>query len=138
MNRLSSLSLLLISLSLVSQSARGQSQQNWCGTADQMEWLKYRANDFVKKADSSRTSAEATKKHSGPEITQVIEIHDQAICERAARTYYRSRLGPYPADGVAVVRFGDKYGVYGDIRGGEWTLLEVYNLNFEPIGGYWS
>lgn len=132
MNRVSTLVVGLICLCLPIRSASGQSQENWCGTAHKMMFLKYRIEDMVKReADSTSTMKTKTP-------TLVVEVHDQAICERATRAYYKDRLGPYPADGVAVVRFGDRYGVYGDIHGGEWTLLRIYNLTFETIGGLWS
>lgn len=95
-------------------------------------WLKLRIEGMVK---NEADSAAAAKKNSS---TEIVEVHDQAICEKATRAYYRDRLGPYPADGVAVVRFGDRYGVLGDIHGGEWTLLRIYNMKFETIGGLWS
>jgi hypothetical protein len=138
MNPLSTLCLLLVSLALLSRSAVGQTKQNWCGTPDKMQWLKYRAADIAKELERTTIASPATGKESSENAVEVVEVHDQAICERATRAYYRDRLGPYPADGVAVVRIGDSYGVYGSIRGGEWTLLVVYNLNFEPIGGFWS
>lgn len=97
-----------------------------------MYTLKYRAENLAKETDSTGTRRPISKPPA------VIEIHDQAICERATRAYYINHLGPYPADGVAVVRFGDRYAVLGDIRGGEWTVLEVFNLKFEPIDGYWT
>lgn len=131
MNRASRIVIGLICL-CSTRSAAGQSQENWCGTAHQMMWLKLRIEGMVK---NEADSAAAAKKNSS---TEIVEVHDQAICEKATRAYYRDRLGPYPADGVAVVRFGDRYGVLGDIHGGEWTLLRIYNMKFETIGGLWS
>lgn len=63
----------------------------------------------------------------------VVRVTDERVCERAARTYYRHELGPIPAGGVVVVRVGNRYAVYGDLRAGEWTILSIYSDQFELI-----
>lgn len=60
-------------------------------------------------------------------------VRDEGTCERAARAYYRYRLGPTPPGGVTVIRIGNRYAVYGAQRGGEWTILSIYSEQFEPI-----
>lgn len=134
-NRLPGLFLALLYLGIDPASSARETEQNWCGTAQKMMYLKYRAADMVEAPDSSLTYS---LRSSRSRKAEVVEIHDQAICEKATRVYYRNQLGPYPADGVAVVRFGDRYGVLGDIHMGEWTLLQIYNLKFETIGGFGS
>lgn len=62
-----------------------------------------------------------------------IVVSDERTCERAARAYYRHRLGPIPAGGVAVIRVGNRYVVYGANRAGEWTIMSIYSDRFEPI-----
>ena len=135
MNQLSSVFLLFLSVGLNPTPSAKQIEQNWCGTAEKMMWLKYRVGDMVEAPDSSLIF---TLRPSQSRKAKIVEIHDQAICEKATRVYYRRQLGPYPADGVAVVRFGDRYGVLGDIHAGEWAILEVYNLNFEAIEAFGS
>jgi len=136
MNRLSSAFLVLFSLGLTPRPSAGRAEQNWCGTAQQMMFLKYRVEDMVEGPDSTLMYRIPSPESRKGQV--VVEVRDQAICEKATRVYYRDQLGPYPADGVAVVRFGDRYGVLGDRHGGEWTVLEVYNLKFETIAGFWS
>lgn len=63
----------------------------------------------------------------------VIYVDDERLCERAARAYYRDRLGPRPLGGVSVARVGDMYVVLGENRGGEWLSLVVFNRDFEPV-----
>ena len=62
-----------------------------------------------------------------------IVVTDERVCERAARAYYRHRLGPIPAGGVSVIRVGNRYVVYGANRAGEWTIMSIYSDRFEPI-----
>ena len=63
----------------------------------------------------------------------VRQVLDEGVCERAARAYYRRRLGPMPG-GVEVARVADRYYVYGSNRAGEWTTLSIFTLQFEAIG----
>lgn len=63
----------------------------------------------------------------------IVLVHDEAVCERAARAYYRHEIGPIPAGGVDVVRVLDRYIVSGAIRAGEWTIVTVYSRDFAPI-----
>jgi hypothetical protein len=63
----------------------------------------------------------------------VIAVHDENVCERAARAYYRYRLGPMPEGGLIVVRVRSRYAVYGANRAGEWTIMSIFSLAFEPI-----
>lgn len=129
---------LLGTLLFATASRPMQHQQNWCGTAEKQEWLKMRVTQIFPRRDSLRAAAGYPRARSSEAPVRGVEIRDQAICEKATRAYYRNELGPYPGDGVAVMRYGDEYAVYGDIHGGEWTILAIYNLNFEPIDGYWS
>lgn len=63
----------------------------------------------------------------------VVVVSDERVCERAAREYYRHRLGPLPAGGVTVLRIGNRFAVEGAIRAGEWTILTIFSAQFEPI-----
>ena len=65
----------------------------------------------------------------------VVHVTDERVCELAARAYYRYRLGPVPEGGVAVLKVGNRYAVYGANRAGEWTILQIYSENFEFISG---
>jgi hypothetical protein len=101
-----------------------------------MQWLQYRAGQMEEDRGSYQITSNRSGTPTNPPKSAVVEVRDQAICEMATRIYYRGRLGPYPANGVAVIRVGDAYAVLGDIRGGEWLLLEIYNMNFEKIGSF--
>lgn len=116
--------------------AGAQSQRNWCGTEDQREVLKYRVREIAREDDSTAIANAVAEATMRPAPTRVEIIADQKICERATRAYYRHTLGPLRNDGVAVARFGDKYAVFGEIRAGEWTILTIYNLQFEKLGQY--
>jgi hypothetical protein len=63
----------------------------------------------------------------------VVHVTDERVCERAARAYYRRELGPMPPGGVAVLRIGNRYAIYGARRAGEWTILEIRSKEFELI-----
>ena len=59
-------------------------------------------------------------------------VTEERVCERLAQLYYRSRLGPRSAKGVAVARVGDLYLVYGEGRppGSYFDLLGIYTTAF--------
>jgi hypothetical protein len=116
--------------------ARAQMQRNWCGTADQRELLKYHLLEIARAADSTYVAYTAIQALGRATTTRVEIIMDQSICERASRVYYRYKLGPLAPEGAAVGRFGDKYGVYGDVHAGEWTILAIFNSKFESLGSY--
>jgi len=116
--------------------AQARPERNWCGTADQRELLKYHLYEIARAADSTYIAASVIESPGRATITRIEIITDQKICERAARVYYRYTLGPVPPEGAAVGRFGDRYGVYGDIHAGEWTILAIFNLKFESLGSY--
>lgn len=63
----------------------------------------------------------------------VVHITDERLCERAATAYYRDTLGPPMPGGVTVARIGNRYAVYGGIRAGEWTIMTIFSMDFEPI-----
>jgi hypothetical protein len=134
---------LIFALALVTASASAaplvaqpRPERNWCGTADQRESLKYHLMEIARAADSTYIAYSVIQAPGRATTTRVEIILDQRICERASRAYYRYKLGPLPPEGAAVGRFGDKYGVYGDIHGGEWTILAIFNLKFENLGSY--
>jgi hypothetical protein len=113
-----------------------QAQQNWCSTPARRESLRQHLRGFLKVVDSAGVSWGALLTPGKATSIRLDPVTDQAICERAARAYYRYELGPFPADGIAVVRFGDRYGVLGNIHGGEWALLRIYDLDFHTITNY--
>lgn len=119
-------------------AAQPQPKPNWCGTAAQREFLKYRLREIAHESDSTAMANGTAAAMRRIIPTRVEIITNQTICERATRAYYRYTLGPLHSDGVAVGRFGDRYGVYGDLRGGEWTILEIFTLEFEGLGAYLS
>jgi hypothetical protein len=105
----------------------------WCGDPNATGWAIRSVAQTVTargaKADEYR------KRLSLPmaPLDSIIVVSDEAICERAARAYYRHVLGPMPAGGVSVVRVGDRYAVLGGIRAGEWTVVTIFSLQFDPI-----
>ena len=117
----------------LSQPQGAGQQRNWCGTAEKRESVYWHAHEIFDIADSTGLSYRARERISRVLFERIIPISDQRVCEQATRAYYRHHLGPLPIDGVAVVRVGDRYAVYGERHGGEWTILEIYNLAFELI-----
>lgn len=97
------------------------------------EWLKRDIVEMVTAPDSG--SVVSREMHGLPALraNAVRVVTDQAICAQAARVYYRHHIGPPPRGGVTVLEAGDAYLVYGDNRAGEWTILMVYNRNWEAL-----
>lgn len=108
----------------------------WCGTNEQRESIQRHIHYVMSVVDSTGISINAREDIGQAVTVTIIPVTDEAICERAARIYYRHHLGPFPPVGIGVVRFGDRYGVLGTLHGGEWATLIVYNSRFEPIGVY--
>jgi len=97
------------------------------------EALRFQLQLLMMSTDSSETANR--RLHRLPLVSpdSIHIVTDERICERAARAYYRHRLGPRPLGGVTVAEVGDLYAVYGARRAGEWTLLDIYTRDFELI-----
>jgi hypothetical protein len=129
--------LILSSFALLLAFARSPSlpagPPRWCGDGGAAGWA-LQAIIGVVEADGAEGDV-ARRLYSLPRTTRdsVLLVSDEAVCERASRAYYRYRLGPTPPGGVAVMRVSDRYAVFGANRAGEWTILSIYSLAFEPI-----
>jgi hypothetical protein len=97
------------------------------------EWLRRDVVEMVTAQDSG--AVVSREMHGLPALraNAVRVVTDQAICAQAARVYYRHHIGPPARGGVTVVEAGDAYLVYGDSRAGEWSVLTVYNRNWEAL-----
>lgn len=107
----------------------------WCSPAATASWPL----ESVRNALAERGPT-AEQLYALPRVPpdSAIRVTDERVCERAARAYYRYRLGPFPLGGVAVIRIGNRYAVHGDMRAGEWTILSIYSDEFELISSILS
>jgi len=114
------------------RSAQSQSRAA-CGEREKRDWLRYNIQALMQSDDSS-TSADR-RLHHLPLVhpDSIVFVDDARICERAAKVYYRYRLGPRPPHGVAVARVGKLFVVYGDERAGEWTIMNIYTRDFQLV-----
>ena len=130
---------LLASAAALATSARLDAQQpSACAVPSRRAELRDRFERFVASEDSLETAFRQRYQlpHLPPD--SVLVVTDEALCERAARAYYRDSLGPRPIAGVAVLRIGDTYVVYGANRGGHWIALNFYTRDFVYIAGILS
>jgi hypothetical protein len=104
-----------------------------CGSDDKRYWLRSRIEALML-SDNSESAAELRMFHL-PRVhpDSIVYSDDERLCERAAKVYYRYRLGPRPLGGVSVARVGDRYVVYGYERAGEWTIMNIYTLDFRLV-----
>jgi hypothetical protein len=106
-----------------------------CGGAN--EWhrsfLRQRLEALMVSDDSSTTAMRRLYRLPRVSPDSIVFVTDERTCERAAREYYRYHLGPRPLGGVDVARIGNMYAVYGAIRAGEWTILEIFTRDFELV-----
>lgn len=105
----------------------------WCADAGTAGWAM---NALIGIVEADGADADFGRRiYSLPRTTRdsLVLISDEAVCERASRAYYRHRLGPTPPGGVTVIRVSGRYTVYGANRAGEWTIMSIYSLAFEPI-----
>ena len=104
-----------------------------CGDDDKRDLLRSRIEPLMVSDDSR--SVEELRLFNLPRVhpDSIVYIDDERLCERAAKVYYRDRLGPRPLGGVSVARVGNRYVVYGDERAGEWTILNIYTLDFRLL-----
>lgn len=131
------LSMLALLVSAASVSG-AQSSEQWCDTGNHSEWLRHRLEQLLDTSDPTHVRMRRDAFLPAVPADSIVPVHDAAICERAARVYYRHRLGPMPPGGVAVARIGNRYAVYGRERMGEWTLLVVYTSDFHPLANFAS
>ena len=120
---------LLVSVALATAPI-GSATPRWCSEPALAYWPLDAARNVLK-----GNAIEREQMYHLPALPpdSAVVVTDERVCERAARTYYRHRLGPIPPGGVAVVRVGNRYLVYGDNRAGEWTILSIYSDRFELI-----
>jgi hypothetical protein len=104
-----------------------------CGDDDTRQWLRFRIEPLMLSDDSR--SADQLRTFHLPRVhpDSIVYIDDERLCERAAKVYYRYRLGPRPLGSVSVARVGNRYVVYGYERMGEWTSMEIYTLDFRLV-----
>lgn len=104
-----------------------------CGDDDKRQWLRLRIEPLML-SDNSESVNELRMLHL-PRVhpDSIVYVDDERLCERAAKVYYRYRLGPRPLGGVSVARVGDRYVVYGYERAGEWTIMNIYTLDFRLV-----
>src|SRR5690348_14085997 len=102
----------------------------WCSDPALAAWTLDGIRDVLK-----GNAIEREQMYALPALPpdSAIVVNDERVCERAARAYYRHRLGPIPGGGVTVIRVGNRYVVYGANRAGEWTIMSIYSDRFEPI-----
>jgi hypothetical protein len=104
-----------------------------CGTNAQRETLHVMLNGMLRSDDSSARKIRDQLHVSQVHHDSVRYIADYGICHRASARYYRDVIGLRTIRTVSVARVRDRYIVYGDKRGGEWTVVEVYDLAFRLI-----
>jgi hypothetical protein len=121
---------LIAAASLLAYSPASAAAPTWCSEPS-VSALNY---DKIKRVVEAG-GPDARFLYAMPRVPadSVVLVKDERVCERAARAYYRHRLGPIPAGGVTVVRVANRYAVIGGNRAGEWTILTIYSLDFHDI-----
>lgn len=119
----------IIALALIGTSGSAPAPQ-WCSEPPLAAWPLRTVRSVL-----AGSAIEREQMYALPALPpdSAIVVTDERVCERAARAYYRHRLGPIPLGGVTVVRVGNRYAVYGGNRAGEWTTLTIYSDRFEYI-----
>jgi len=123
----------LAALVLAAPASLHSQHASACGDDDKRELLRFRIEPLMVSDDSR--SVDELRMFNLPRIhpDSIVYIDDERLCERAAKVYYRDRLGPRPLGGVSVARVGDRYVVYGYERMGEWTVMNIYTLDFRLV-----
>ena len=121
---------LITAASMLASSPVPAAAPTWCSEPSVSSWTLDKIRGVLETG-----GADAKYLYGMPKVppTSAVLVTDERICERAARTYYRYRLGPIPAGGVTVIRVVNRYAVIGGNRAGEWTILSIYSLQFEDI-----
>lgn len=127
------LSLALGALILAAPAGLHAQHASACGDDGKRQWLRNTIEPLMLSDDSR--SADGLRMFNLPRVhpDSIVYIDDERLCERAAKVYYRYRLGPRPLGSVSVARVGDRYVVYGYERAGEWAIMSVYTLDFRLI-----
>jgi len=120
-------------LALSGKPASAQTPIRWCASAAMADGMIGFLRATLAATDSAGVSSRHEYELPDISVDSVQSVSDERVCERAARAYYRYRLGPMPTNGVAVARVGNRYAVYGNRRAGEWTILAIYTLRFEEL-----
>jgi hypothetical protein len=105
----------------------------WCGDPDATGWVMSKVVPLVTARGAAADAHRTRYAMPSAPLDSVIVVKDEAICERAARAYYRHSLGPIPAGGVSVVRVRNRYAVLGGLRAGEWSIMTIFSLQFDSI-----
>jgi hypothetical protein len=104
-----------------------------CGDSDKRAFLRAHLEELIRSNDPQTAYVRRDSRLPLVHPDSIRYIDDEQICERAARVYYRYRLGPRPLGAVSVARVGNVWVVYGEERIGEWTGLRIYNNEFELV-----
>ena len=104
-----------------------------CGDREKRELLRVHLEQYMVSSEPSMVYARRDARLPLVHPDSIRYIDDERICARAARVYYRYRLGPRPVGSVSVARVGTMWVVYGEERVGEWTGLDIYNSDFELV-----
>jgi hypothetical protein len=104
-----------------------------CGDSDKRASLRVHLEQLMRSNDPQTVYVRRDSRLPLVHPDSIRYIDDERICERAARVYYRYRLGPRPLGAVSVARVGNIWVVYGEERIGEWTGLDIYNSDFELV-----
>ena len=123
----------LMALLLMAPASLHAQHASTCGDDDKRQWLRSKIEPLML-SDNAESAAELGIMNL-PRVhpDSIIYIDDERLCERAAKIYYRYRLGPRPLGSVSIARVGDRYVVYGYERMGEWAIMSVYTLDFRLI-----
>lgn len=128
-------SLVLGAVLLIARVAHGQ-HASTCGDRDKRETLRAHLAELMLSNESRTAITRREQRLPLVHPDSIVYVDDERICERAARVYYRYRLGPRPLGAVSVARVGDMWVVFGELHIGEWTGLDVYNRDFELVGSF--
>jgi hypothetical protein len=119
-------------VALAERPAAAQGPARWCHGDLQESWMIGRLRQALTATDSAGVQARRIFALPAVPPDSIRMVTDERVCERAARVYYRFRLGPMPG-GVEVARVTDRYYVYGRNRAGEWTIMSVFTAQFHEL-----
>jgi hypothetical protein len=125
----------LLTLAALAPRTSESQRASVCGDAEKRDWLRSHIEPLMLSADSAASSERRQLHLPLVHPDSIIYVDDERICARAAKAYYRERLGPRPLRGVSVAKVGEMWVVYGEKRAGEWTILGVLNRDFVEVAG---
>ena len=133
-----SLSLLLVicAASLSVPPRLDAQQPSGCRSPAPLHDLRSRIERWISSDDSLDVTFRRNYKLPQLPPDSVVVVTDVALCQRAARVYYREHLGPLPLDGVELFRVGDIYVAWAPARGSNhWSALSFYTRDFVLLSG---